>query len=92
VVERGQQSSSHPDHFTSGDISWELLVRGGMCRPGSQPGNFGEEKNVLPQPGIKLQSCGCIASGSGITLIGPAREQQKHNLYKQSGTWNVTLF
>jgi len=75
--------------------SLELLVRG-MCRPGSQPGNFEEEKNVLPQPGIKLQSCGCTASGSVITLIGPAGEQQKHKLYKQqvsiSGTWNVTLF
>jgi len=35
VVERGQQSSSHPDHFTSGDISWELLVRGGCAGLGA---------------------------------------------------------
>jgi hypothetical protein len=72
----------------------ELLVRE-ICRPGSQPENFEEEKNLLPQPGIKLQFRGCTASGSVITLFGPARRQQKHKLYKQqvsiSGTRNVTL-
>lgn len=86
VVDRGQRSGSHPGHFTSGDDAWELLVRG-MCRPGSQA--------LLPQPGIKLQFCGCTASGSVITLIGPARGEQKHKLYKQQvsifGTQNVTL-
>jgi len=60
VFDRGQQSASHPGHFTSGDDPWELLVRG-MCRPGSQPGNFEEETNVLSQPGIKLEFCGCTA-------------------------------
>jgi hypothetical protein len=82
AVDRGQQSASHPGHFTSRDDPWELLVRG-VCRPGSLPENFREEKNLLPQPEIKLQFHGCTASGNVITLIGPARGQQKHKLYEQ---------
>ena len=81
AVDRGQQSASHPGHFTSRDDPWELLVRG-ICRPGSLPENFREKKNLLPQPEIKLQFHGCTASGNVITLIGPARGQQKHKLYE----------